>query len=807
MTPFETVLAHYEFPEWIKPHPLQVSVINDLAPTPNNGLWLDMGCVDSETEYLSPNGWVSIAAYDGGQVAQFVPVSGWSHQHGRAEFVQPIAFIKKPCEEMIRFKTSRGVDQKLSADHRVAHILAGGGFNVASAQEVFNTHERNKMGWKGRFITTFSPPVCAGIGMTDAELRLMVAVIADGNFPNHTQRCVVRVKKGRKIERMQGLLEAAGVTFTELDEPWDGCAGFVRFQFEAPLRKKVFDGVFYSATRDQLQIIIDEAVHWDSSVSDDPKRGFRFFSSVRESADFIQYALCSVGVRSTVTYTHRTRVGRPDSHEYVVQAFARSNLAYLAGCEPTEAGFEKTKTAWLEPSTDGFQYCFTVPSSFLVLRRNGCVFITGNCGKTFVYTAMGLYHKIQFGHQVIIAMPPILLRQWERWLRLIRPKLGGAPLTITNYMGTPAKRKTLNLDADFIVVGVQVFKRDYERFVNHFQGKRYSFAFDEATAIGNIESDNHVKCFDFSVGHPQTPMSGTPIGVPMDAYALMKMSAPGTYRNLAHFQNMHVEERDFYKRPTKFMNLDVLNKNIMVNSKRVLFEDMFPDVEEPLFDPIYYDLEPTHYRLYRKLAEEQLLLLPDGGKIDGTTANKLTHALGQIVVNWGHFSGMPADVSACSEMIAQKLSDLGQKKLVVFAHYKMTVAGLASALSKFGAVTINSEVSEKQKDKNLQAFINDPKCRVIIIQFISGGKGLDGMQHASHHCFFAEPCQRSRDFHQCVARLKRLGQRFKVHVMMGIANGTTQVRGFKNLLTNDSLVNEVIRNAVDLRNAIYGINQ
>ena len=33
-------------------------------------------------------------------------------------------------------------------------------------------------------------------------------------------------------------------------------------------------------------------------------------------------------------------------------------------------------------STDGFKYCFMVPSTFLVLRRNGCVFTTGNTGKS-----------------------------------------------------------------------------------------------------------------------------------------------------------------------------------------------------------------------------------------------------------------------------------------------------------------------------------------------------------------------------------------------------------------------------------------
>lgn len=37
---------------------------------------------------------------------------------------------------------------------------------------------------------------------------------------------------------------------------------------------------------------------------------------------------------------------------------------------------------WREVSPDGFKYCFEVPTTFLLLRRNGCIFATGNTGKT-----------------------------------------------------------------------------------------------------------------------------------------------------------------------------------------------------------------------------------------------------------------------------------------------------------------------------------------------------------------------------------------------------------------------------------------
>lgn len=434
--------------------------------------------------------------------------------------------------------------------------------------------------------------------------------------------------------------------------------------------------------------------------------------------------------------------------------------------------------------------------------QNSGQWLQMGCGKTFTATAVGLFHKVVLGNQVIVIMPPILLRQWARWLAEIKPAL-----TVAEYWGKPGKREAMTLDMDFILVGIQIFKKEYRKFVDHFTGKNYTVFVDEANIIGNIESDSHQKVFDFTIGQHRSPLTGTPMNAPMDGYAMMKLVAPGTYENLRDFMNQHVEEVDFYKKPTEFKNLDLMRENMKINSKRILFRDMFKGVEPPLYDPIYYDLDKAHYKLYTKLANEKLLELPDGGKIDGTVSNRLQHMLGQMVCNWGHFSGVPSDMSAAVEMTRQKLTELGDEKLVVFAHYKMTVAYLKLHLQKFGAVTVNSDVTEAGKERNLQRFMNDPTCRVIVIQFISGGKGLDGLQHVCHKMFFAEPCQQPRDFHQAVARLDRIGQKFRVHVMMGIANGTTQVRGFKNLLENDSLVNKVIRNLTDLRNAIFGINQ
>ena len=108
----------------------------------------DMGCVDADTEYLSPTGWRRIADYTGGPVGQY-------HEDGRVELVEPLQYVVRPCMDMYRFKTTRGVDQKLSAEHRVVYKDRAGELKVTTAHDVAAAQERSVMGWKGRFITTF----------------------------------------------------------------------------------------------------------------------------------------------------------------------------------------------------------------------------------------------------------------------------------------------------------------------------------------------------------------------------------------------------------------------------------------------------------------------------------------------------------------------------------------------------------------------------------------------------------------------------------------------------------------------------
>ncbi len=428
-------------------------------------------------------------------------------------------------------------------------------------------------------------------------------------------------------------------------------------------------------------------------------------------------------------------------------------------------------------------------------------------GKTMVATAIACIRKQWFKSRTIVILPPSLVLQWVRWLGKVIDKATGKPLKAIGYRGSPKERELLRAQfpsADFVVVGAQIFRKEIDFFRAEFKADPLQVIIDEATLIAWIGTKLHDAVFDYTRGVDVMVLTGTPAGKPLKAYGLCKFTNPDAYPSYAFFKTQHVTEFDQYQQPVDFKHLDVLQQNLMLNSVRLLFSDMYKGDEEPLFDACYYELAGHHESLYKRVAEEKILELVNGDKFDATTPGKLNHMLNQIICNWEHFNPDPSKPvrSAILDQIEDVMDEV--PKLVIFAHYKMTVAALGRELAKYGAVTYNSETTGKQKDAAKDRFISDPSCRIIIIQYKSGGYGLDGMQYVCHNIMCVESCRDPDTFAQAIARLKRTGQKNRVHVKLMIASGTTQVRSFKALLTNDDIACQTIRNPYQLRDMIYG---
>jgi SNF2 family DNA or RNA helicase len=444
------------------------------------------------------------------------------------------------------------------------------------------------------------------------------------------------------------------------------------------------------------------------------------------------------------------------------------------------------------------------------LERSGWYAEPG-CGKTLMSTVVALYALLREPRTAtLVIMPPILINSWRRWLE----RIGGVEGVVA-YRGSPAERAGLNVrGAKFILMSIQIFKKDYERLHRDLAGRPLVGIIDEAHSVKNVSSDNHRKVRDFFVGQRLMLLTGTPLSNPMDVYGYVKLVSPIVYRSAQQFRNIHVQEQDFFGTVTKWRNLELLQSNLLLNSCRILKEQVLVNLKEPIYTPVHYPLEPKHQKLYERLMREQLLEFESGKVIDATSATRMYHAAQQIVCNYGHFADDESQRSASFDVLDAVIDELGitpvkgteptsGKKLVVFSLYKMTNRKLLSYLSPYGAVACYSEVSRAQQDHGIDRFMTDPDCRILVAQPLSAGFGLNLQEVCSDVLFLETPVVPAH-FHQGVARVYREGQRNTPNVRIAIAERTIQVPLHARLLTKDELVNSIQIGYKDLRDAIYG---
>lgn len=429
------------------------------------------------------------------------------------------------------------------------------------------------------------------------------------------------------------------------------------------------------------------------------------------------------------------------------------------------------------------------------LPRSALYFDPG-CGKTYTSLAMAQYKLIR-SHcdTVLVIVPPVLLINWAR-------NIGRIPgATHVVYAGTPVQRKRINLNVNYIIVGVQIFKKDFAHITASLCNKAVFGIVDEAQMLKNVTSDNYKRVSEFFMTNQICLLTGTPMSTPPDTYALIKLVTPEVYKTFYQWSSIHIEEVDFFKRPVKYKNLDLLSKNLTLCASRVIKEDVLTDLPEVTLTELTYDLSPEHLKLYRTLADEQLVKLESGDKIDLTSTSALWNALSQVPANAEHFSSGKIN-SSVLDLIEQVIDELGGKKLVLFCHYRMTTRRLLERFAEHNPACVYGETKDRQAE--IDRFINNETCRVIVLQLQAGAAGVDGLQDVCCDAMFVELPYMASTFRQAIARLHREGQKLPVNIRVCVAQRTLQKKTWDVVMERDSLTNLVIRGPKSIRESIYG---
>ena len=261
-------------------------------------------------------------------------------------------------------------DLEATADHRVIYMAQNGKKKVGDFKDIFKIQA-----------STFLPQAgyrkdAPGIGLNDDQIKLLIAVQADGHYryENRVKVNGKRIKtdkkkyygvefhfsKDRKIKRIQKLLDNCKYDY-KLSVKKDGTTSirsydknFLKFcMYNMP--EKTFPWHWIDMSPHQAKVFLDEILFWDGSIENKS-----YFSRQKENRDVV----CAIATLNGVGVKFNNNDDASRNTE--VSVTLKSDKRSLSR---SEAIRQKQKLV----------SCVTVESGFILIRQKRRTTIVGNC--------------------------------------------------------------------------------------------------------------------------------------------------------------------------------------------------------------------------------------------------------------------------------------------------------------------------------------------------------------------------------------------------------------------------------------------
>jgi DNA polymerase I-like protein with 3'-5' exonuclease and polymerase domains/uracil-DNA glycosylase len=308
-------------------------------------------CYDKDTEILTKRGWVLFPELrDDDEVAQWWP-------DGHIDFTVPHNVVRQKYEgSMVKLKNQH-IDLLVTPNHRCPlRVRRTEKLKVFTADKYPEDHKQHHAGVYSGGNVSVSPEM----------MTLICAAQADGSWRSDVAQGAMELTftKSRKIDRLKAALDALGsaVSYT-LKPKGEGWRFYIskspalEHVLDVLTRDKVFTPQWLlSLDRYSLDLFVNEVNHWDGCFT----RDNQYTSTVKQNVDIVQIAHTLSDIRSTVN-----RHSSPQTPAWAIYQTAR-NYSMTTNIERHFVSY------------DDMIYCVAVPSSFVVVRRNGVTAVSGN---------------------------------------------------------------------------------------------------------------------------------------------------------------------------------------------------------------------------------------------------------------------------------------------------------------------------------------------------------------------------------------------------------------------------------------------
>lgn len=864
-------MANNKYEYKTKPFKHQLDALAKSACKKNFAYFMEMGCVDGNTEFLTQRGWVKFKDFSLENwerpllVAQAIPnandIRKWSYQ-----FVEPIAYIKKSEYDWIRltipfvhrFKHIKPMEVLCTPDHVIpiqyvwnmrchGHVVPHREslpdataewihqtyidnpdrkplYPVRSVNASFNFYARCADGFRG-FESEYFTPDQELANLTDWELRFVIAAMADGTFPNKTNNKVdFYFTKKRKVARLIEIAAKANIPMA-YERKTCGRRNKLIHVIHAicPIKAKVFDEKWYSLSYSQLKVVATEIFRWDGWIG--PK-GCIFYTTEKESADFVQYALMATGNVSKIYFDVKRRL-------YSVRMYYRD--CYHKSMMPEEyvekhdEVHQKTPSErWTmvkrEKNKERTAYCFRVPTGYLLLRRNNRIFISGNSGKTKVMIDnIGVLYNAGHISGALILAPKGVYRNWsDTEIPTHLPDSIEREVIVWDADASPGRKDYFSKQIkswDGKKLQVLVFnieslvsdkgKRLIMEFIRKHNGNVFALV-DESTCIKNykakrtraaIKIGTKCKVKRIATG---SPITNSPLDLYSQCLFLGKdMLGYGSYyafkNTFADIERIQNRQGQSYEKILRYKNLDILSKKLESFSFRVTKKDCL-DLPEKVYMTRSVDLTPEQLKAYKEMRDRQFALIEKDNQLHEMSVQVvLTKMLRLHQILCGTIT---TDDGECIRLPQKRISTLMEcleetsGKVIIWATYIEDILQISEELSKvYGKdsfVTYYGATSADDRTKAIEKF-QDPSSgvRFFLGNVQTAGKGIT-LTAASTVIYYSnnfslELRQQSED------RAHRIGQTDKVTYIDLVVPGSLDEKIIRALIEKRNIANEILQ--------------
>ena len=286
-------------------------------------------------------------------------------------------------------------------------------------------------------------------------------------------------------------------------------------------------------------------------------------------------------------------------------------------------------------------------------------------------------------------------------------------------------------------------------------------------------------------------LTGTPVANrPMDFFNLLKIIKSPTAQNWKYFATRYCEGRKMFRTLKNGQkkqiwltdgasNLDELANKTKNHLLRRLKTEVL-DMPDKVIIPMYHELSATGWNEYDRLWDEYLEKRKELKK-RGTVQRDLVELI--LLRKFIAMEAIPETIELAENALEM------DKKVIIFTSFTDELNALAQHFGKL-CVIHNGPMSDKEKQRSVDAFQNNDKIKVFIGNIKSAGVGIT-LTKANTVIFNSFDWVPSSN-EQCEDRAYRIGQNENVNVYYQLFENTISTRMWHTLRNKKGIISTII---------------